>query len=65
MPRQIAGADVQVVCGERLELSAGEREPVERANKTPGAEAPNGEVDRGPVSPDPRPGLRPSSPCRS
>jgi hypothetical protein len=62
---QVGGMDPEDVAGEWLKLSSGKREAVERGNNTPGSVDPDGEVGQGSISPDPRPGLRPSSPCRS
>lgn len=63
--RQVSGMDLEGFAGERLKLSSRQREAVERGNTTSGSIDPDGKIDPGSVSPDPRPGLRPSLSCRS
>lgn len=65
MSWQISGMDLEGVVTERLELGPSEREAMKRGNNTSGSVDPDGKFARGSISPDPRPGLRPSSPCRS
>ena len=65
MSGQIGGMDLESAATERRELNPGQREAVERGNNPSGSIDPDGEIARGLISPDPRPGLRPSSPCRS
>ena len=64
MSGQIGGMDLESAA-ERRELSPRQCEAVERGNNPSGSVDPDGEIARGLISPDPRPGLRPSSPCRS
>ena len=65
MPRQVGGVDLEAIAAQRLELTSGQREAVKRANKASGSVDPDGEFGERLISPDPRPELRPSSPCRS
>jgi hypothetical protein len=65
VPRQVGGVYLEGVAGERRKLGSRQREAMERGNTTSGSIDPDGKIGRGLISLDPRPGLRPSLPCRS